>query len=194
MSRPRDPQPFRLGLIGAGPWGRNYIHTIAGLDGICLTRLASRNPESARLTGSEGTISEDWRDIVEAENLDGIVIASPPVTHADMVLAAISKGLAVLVEKPISLSVAEAEKILATAKAEDAIVMVDHIHLYSAAWEAVKRETRSLGAVRAISGVAGKWGPFPPSTPVLWEWGSHDVAMCINLMGRPRRSTQRQPA
>lgn len=123
MSRPRDPQPFRLGLIGAGPWGRNYIHTIAGLDGICLTRLASRNPESARLTGSEGTISEDWRDIVEAENLDGIVIASPPVTHADMVLAAISKGLAVLVEKPISLSVAEAEKILATAKAEDAIVM-----------------------------------------------------------------------
>lgn len=185
MSRPRDSQPFRLGLIGAGPWGRNYLHTITGLDGVSLVRLASRNPESAKLIGSECTISEDWRDLVEAEDLDGIVIASPPETHADMVLAAISRGLAVLVEKPMTLSVAEAERILATAQAEDAIVMVDHIHLYSAAWEAVEREAHALGAIRAISGVAGKWGPFSPNTPVLWDWGSHDVAMCINLMGRP---------
>ena len=185
MSELPDPQPFRLGLIGAGPWGRNYIHTIAGLDGMQLARLASRNPESAGLVGSECIISENWRDLIEADDLDGIVIASPPHTHADMVLAAIAQGLAVLVEKPMTLSVAEAEKILATAQAEDAIVMVDHIHLYSAAWEAVRRETRALGAIRAISGVVGKWGPFRRDTPVLWDWGSHDVAMCINLMGRP---------
>ena len=185
MSKPRDPNPFRLGLIGAGPWGRNYINTIAGLDGMQLTRLASRNSESAGLVGSECIINENWQDLIGAGDLDGIIIASPAYSHADMVMAAIGRGLAVLVEKPMTLSVADAEKILATAQAEDAIVMVDHIHLYSAAWEAVKREAPALGAIRAISGVAGKWGPFPPSTPVLWEWGSHDIAMCINLMGRP---------
>jgi predicted dehydrogenase len=185
VSTPRDLDPFRLGLIGAGPWGRNYINTIAGLDGMQLTRLASRNSESAGLVGSECTISQDWQDLIGAADLDGIIIASPAYSHADMVMAAIGQGLAVLVEKPMTLSVADAEKILATAQAEDAIVMVDHIHLYSAAWEAVKREASALGAIRAISGVAGKWGPFPPSTPVLWEWGSHDVAMCINLMDRP---------
>ncbi len=184
MSELRDSQPFRLGLIGAGPWGRNYINTIAGLDGIRLTRLASRNPESAGLARPECTISEDWRNLVGADDLDGIIIASPPDTHADIVLAAIGRKLAVLVEKPMTLSVAEAEKILATAQAENAIVMVNHIHLYSAAWEAVRRETLALGAIRAISGVAGKWGPFPPSTSVLWDWGSHDVAMCIDLMSR----------
>ena len=185
MSKPRDPNPFRLGLIGAGPWGRNYINTIAGLDGMQLTRLASRNSESAGLVGSECIISENWQDLIGAGDLDGIIIASPAYSHADMVIAAIGRGLAVLVEKPMTLSVADAEKILATAQAEDAIVMVDHIHLYSAAWEAVKREASALGAIHTISGVAGKWGPFPPSTPVLWEWGSHDVAMCINLMDRP---------
>jgi len=180
-----EPQPLRLGLIGAGTWGANYIHTIAGLDGVHLARLASRNPENPGRVGPECTISENWQYLIEAGGLDGIIIASPPETHADIILAAIGRGLAVLIEKPMTMSVAEAETILAMAQAEDAIVMVDHIHLYSAAWEAVKREAPALGAIRAISGVAGKWGPFPPSTPVLWEWGSHDIAMCINLMGRP---------
>ena len=184
MSELRDLHPIRLGLIGAGPWGRNYIPTIAGLDGVRLSRLASRNPDSAGLVGSDCAISEDWSDLVEAGDLDGIVIASPPGTHADIILAAINHRLPVFVEKPMTLSVAEAEKVLATAQAEDAIVMVDHIHLYSAAWEAVRRETPALGAIRAISGVAGRWGPFRRGTPVLWDWGSHDIAMCINLMGR----------
>ncbi|NQV84233.1 MAG: Gfo/Idh/MocA family oxidoreductase [Rhodospirillales bacterium] len=190
MSELRIPQTLRLGLIGAGRWGVNYIHTIAGLDGVHLTRLASRNPDSAGLIGPECAIHENWQDLVEAGDLDGIIIASPPGTHAEIILAAISRGLAVLVEKPMTLSVAEAERVLATAQAEDAIVMVDHIHLYSAAWEAVKRQAHDLGAIRAISGAAGKWGPLNPDTPVLWEWGSHDVAMCINLMGRtPEQAT-----
>jgi predicted dehydrogenase len=185
VSESPDRQSLRLGLIGAGPWGVNYIHTLKGIDGVRLSRLASRNPESAGLIGPDCTISENWQDLVEADDLDGVIIASPPDTHAEMILAAIGKGLPVLVEKPMTLSVAEAETILATAQAEDAIVMVDHIHLYSAAWEAVRREALGLGPIRTLSGVAGKWGPFPQSIPVLWEWGSHDVAMCINLMGRP---------
>ena len=49
-----------LGLIGAGPWGSNYIKTIARLDGVCLSRLASRNPESPALAGTGCQISEDW--------------------------------------------------------------------------------------------------------------------------------------
>ena len=184
MSERPDPHPLRLGLIGAGPWGRNYIRTIDGLDGVRLSRLASRNPDSTGLVDPGCKVGENWRDLMEADALDGVIIASPPATHAEMILAAIQRGLPVLVEKPMALSPADAEKVLVTAQAEDAIVMVDHIHLYSAAWEAVRREARALGPVRAISGVAGKWGPFPPKAPVLWDWGSHDVAMCIDLMGR----------
>lgn len=184
MSDRHNLRPLHLGLIGAGPWGRNYISTIAELDGVNLTRLASTNPDSARLVGPECVISKNWQDVVDAEELDGLVIASPPSTHADIALAAISKGLAVLLEKPMALSVVDAGKILAAAQAEDAIVMVDHIHLYSAAWEALRREASALGAIRTMMGIAGKWCPIPPRTPILWEWGSHDLAMCISLIGR----------
>jgi len=180
---------LNLGLIGAGPWGRNYIKTIAGLDGVRLSRLASRNPESPALAGTGCRISEDWREMLAAGDLDGVIVATPAIVHAEITLAALDHDLPVLVEKPMTLSASEAEAVLSAARSKDAIVRVDHIHLYSAAWEALKREARALGPLSAISTVAGKWGPFNRDAPVLWEWGSHDVAMCLDLAGRPPGKT-----
>ncbi|MDA1089161.1 MAG: Gfo/Idh/MocA family oxidoreductase [Proteobacteria bacterium] len=175
---------LNLGLIGAGVWGRNFIKTIAGLDGARLTRLASRNPESAALVPPDCVISDDWRDLMAAQDLDGVIIATPPALHAEMTLAAIDAGLAVLVEKPMTLSLAEAEAVVSAARAKNAIVLVDHIHLYSAAWEVLKKEARVHGPLQAISAVAGNWGPFRPDTPMLWDWGSHVIAMAMDLVGR----------
>ena len=182
MSKFNDTNLLKLGLIGAGPWGRNYIATIAKINGIFLARLASSNPDSVKLVDPDCVISEKWEHVIDDENLDGLVIASPAATHTEIALAAINKGLAVLIEKPMTLSVADAEKILTSAKRKEAIVMVDHIHLYSAAWEVLQREVAELGVIRSMKGNAGKWGPLNPKTSVLWEWGSHDVAMCISLM------------
>lgn len=184
MSDFYNPKSINIGLIGAGPWGRNYISTIAKLDGINLIHLASSNPDSANHVGSDCIISDKWQDVVCDKELDGIVIASPPTTHAEIAIEAINNGLAVLLEKPMTISVLDAKKILSTAQDKEAIVMVDHIHLYSSAWEVIRKKIPDLGAIQTITGIAGKWGPFPPKTPVLWEWGSHDIAMCISLMGR----------
>ena len=75
MSENQNHPPLRLGLIGAGPWGRNYIRTLKGLDGVRLSRLASRNPDSAGLVGPDCTISEDWRDVMETSGIE-LTIAS----------------------------------------------------------------------------------------------------------------------
>ena len=184
MNGTASSESINLGLIGAGPWGRNYIRTISDLDGVELTHLASRNPESPALAGTGCRISEDWREMLGAGDLDGVIIATPATVHAEIALAAMDQGLPVLVEKPMTLSASEAEAVLAAARSKDSIVRVGHIHLYSAAWEALKREARALGPLRAISTVAGKWGPFNRQASVLWEWGSHDVAMCLDLVGR----------
>ncbi len=184
---------IRLGLIGAGPWGRNYINTIRALDGVALTRLASRNPESAALAGPDCEIITDWREMLTAGDLDGVIIATPPALHAEMTLAAIDREVAVLVEKPMTLNLSDAEMVLERARSRDAIVRVDHIHLYSAAWEALKSEAKGLGPLRAIIAEAGSPQPDPSRTPVLWNWGSHDVAMCIDLLGcLPEKATVRR--
>ena len=181
-----------LGLIGAGAWGRNYIKTIDGLAGTRLTCLASRNTENPALVGPDCVISEDWHEMIAGGDLDGVIIATPPALHTEMTLAVIDAGIPVLVEKPMTLSLADAETVVEAAKAKNAIVLVDHTHLYSAAWEALKNDAKA-GPLISISTVAGKWGPFRQDTPMLWDRGSHDIAMCLDLVGHlPERVMARR--
>lgn len=181
---------IRLGLIGAGRWGRNYIRTIAALDGVRLTRLASRNPASRELVGPECTISADWRHVVESGDLEGIIIATPPSLHAEMTIAAVAAGIPVLVEKPLTLGLAEAVTLREQVRTRKGRVMVDHTHLFHPAFEELKRQVAALGMIREIEAEAGNQGPYREDVPVLWDWGPHDVAMCLDLLGEPPREAR----
>ncbi|MBI3939082.1 MAG: Gfo/Idh/MocA family oxidoreductase [Betaproteobacteria bacterium] len=173
----------RLGLIGAGRWGRAYIRTIAALDGVVLAAVASRNPETVTLVAPGCALYRDWRELVAARDIDGVLVATPPALHAAMARAAIEAGLAVLVEKPLTLSLREARELMQVAAQRRATVLVDHTHLYHPAFEALKARVRDLGGLRALSSVAGNRGPYRADAPVLWDWGAHDVAMCLDLTG-----------
>ena len=181
---------IRLGLIGAGRWGRNYIRTIAALDGVRLTRLASRNPANRELVGPECTISADWRHVVESGDLEGIIIATPPSLHAEMTIAAVAAGIPVLVEKPLTLGLAEAVTLREQVRTRKGRVMVDHTHLFHPAFEELKRQVAALGMIREIEAEAGNQGPYREDVPVLWDWGPHDVAMCLDLLGEPPREAR----
>lgn len=172
----------RLGLIGAGRWGRIYIQTIAALDDVRLARVASRNPESARLVPRDCQVTSDWRELVRASDLHGVVIATPPALHAEMARAAILANLPVLVEKPFTLNLAQAEDLRALARDRGCLVMVDHTHLFHPAFEELKKQAARLGQVRTIDAEAGNHGPYREDVPVLWDWGPHDVAMCLDLL------------
>lgn len=176
---------LRLGLIGAGPWGRNLIRTIAAVDGVRLSRLASTRADGRALAGEDCTVSADWRQVAAADDIDGVVVATPPALHGIMTRAAVAAGTPVLVEKPLTMDAAEAADLAAFVEARGGFVLVDHIHLFSPAWQALKREARALGPVRHIHAEAGGWGPFRPDVPVLWDWGPHDLALAMDLLGGP---------
>ena len=175
--------PLRLGLIGAGRWGRNYIKTIATLDGVRLAELASNNPESAQLVPVGCTIRSDWRAILDARRIDGLIIATPPAMHARMICDAVDAGLPVLVEKPLTLNLAEALATREFVVARKGFVMVGHTHLFHPAFRKLKALAPRYGLIRTILGEGGNHGPFRRDTPVIWDWGAHDVAMCLDLLG-----------
>jgi len=181
---------IRLGLIGAGRWGRNYINTIAALDSARLVRLASRNPASRGLVGPECEVSTDWRHFIDAGNLDGVIVATPPSLHAEMAMAAVAAGIPVLVEKPLTLGLKEAIALRDQARARNGLVMVGHTHLFHPAFEELKRQAPRLGTIRAIEAEAGARGPYRADVPVLWDWGPHDVAMCLDLLQRSPREVR----
>jgi len=121
--------------------------------------------------------------LVRASDLDGVIIATPPSLHAEMAESAVKHGLGVLVEKPLTLCEHEASSLLELARQKHVFVLVDHTHLFNPAYRKLKDFAAAYGPIRGIRSVGGNWGPFREDTPVLWDWGTHDVAMCLDLLG-----------
>lgn len=173
----------QLGLIGAGRWGRSYIHTLKDMPGVRLTRLASTNPESTSLVEQDCSISSDWREVATDKSLHGVIIATPPSLHAQMAETALASGLHVLVEKPMTMSRKEARLLLDASRASSRMVFVAHTHLFSNAFRTLKEKSQELGKLKMIRSFAGNWGPYRADTDVLWDWAPHDIAMSLDLLG-----------
>lgn len=157
----------RLGLAGVGRWGQAYVRTIGTLDDARLARTSGR----------------DWRELIDPRQIDALIIATPPATHAEIALAAVRSGIPVLIEKPLALSAADARAVRDAAKAAGVTAWIGHTHLFSPAFRALKGLVARYGGVREIRGEAGNHGPYRTDVSVLWDWGPHDVAMCLDLMG-----------
>lgn len=119
-----------------------------------------------------------------AKLCDAVVITTPPATHAFIATEALRIGLPVFIEKPLTTDLAEAEIFHAFAMEAGLPVMVDHIHLFNHAFRQLLDIVSGLGPVLSIDGVAGKPDAQRPDTSILWDWGAHDVAMCLKVMGR----------
>ena len=176
------PRALRLGLAGAGRWGRNYIRTIAALPELRLARVASANRETGALLPVGCELVDHWKELLDPAALDGVIVATPPASHAEIAQAAIGAGIAVLVEKPLALAAADARAVRDLAVQKRVPVLVEHTHLFSPAFRALKGLVGRHGGARAIHSEASNHGPYRRDVSVLWDWGPHDVAMCLDLM------------
>jgi predicted dehydrogenase len=186
-------RPARLGVIGAGRWGRNIIQTLRELPAAEIAWVASRNPATRDLAPPDCPIDEDWRDLVQHRSPDGVIVATPPALHAEMTAAALSAGVPVFVEKPLTCDIGEAERLLDLAAAKGGYVLVDHVHLFSHAYRRLKEHLPAIVPIERLQTEAGAWGPFRADASVLWDWGPHDAAFCIDLLGAlPRTVSARR--
>lgn len=179
---------LRLGLIGAGHWGRRMIRTVADMPEARLARVASSNPQTRALVGDGCELVSDWREVATAKDLDAVLIATPPGEHYAAAKAAIDAGIAVLIEKPLTLDPAQAAEIVELAERRKAVAWVDHIHLFNPAYVELKRRLPAIAPVRAILSEGGNLGPFKPAAPPLWDYGAHDVSLALDLIGEPPQS------
>src|SRR5690348_5392520 len=150
------------------------------VDVVCV---ASGNPATRGLVAADCAIEPEWRRLLRHPGLAAVVVASPPALHAEMTAEAVSLGLPVFVEKPLTCDAREAERLFDAVSARGGYVLVDHVHLFSPAYQALKARLPHIGPITRVHAEAGAWGPFRPDTPVLWDWGPHDAAFCVDLLG-----------
>jgi UDP-2-acetamido-3-amino-2,3-dideoxy-glucuronate N-acetyltransferase len=186
---------IRLGVLGGGYWGQNLIRTcadLAVLDAVCDTDEGVR----AALFAAYPTISvHDDSSRFFDEQLDGVLIATPAETHAELALAAFERGLHVFVEKPMALDVPEAQRMVEAAERAGRQLFVGHLLLYHPA----VRKMRALIAEQLIGRV---WhvrsrrlslGKLRQRESVWWSFAPHDVALILALMGEePKSATASQ--
>jgi len=173
----------RLGLIGAGRWGRRFLATVPSVPQARLVSLATRVASNASLVGDGVELTSDWRALCRSEQVDGVIIATPPSTHPEMLRACLAARKPALVEKPLCLGLGPALELEREVRASGLPVLVDHTFLFHPAFEEMLRQCREPGEVRWIHAEGRAWGPFrAEKVPVLWDRGPHDVAMCLALM------------
>lgn len=100
-----DRHMIGVGIIGYGYWGPNLARSVAETDGAQLTAIADFSAAALARAGKRypaARLVRSWRDLLDAPDIDAVIIATPVSSHFEIALAALRKGKHVLVEKPIT--------------------------------------------------------------------------------------------
>ena len=170
---------LRLGLVGFGKWGRNYVRAAAAAGNARVVEVVL--PE-----GSERTEQAHSQGLLVKRNIDdlavdAVVFAAHPSIAPDLCEQLLLRGIPVMVEKPAALSVHAAHRIAEAARLTNPVCLVAHQHLFAVAYEYIRSHLRLDGDTR-IRARAGGVGPHR-DFPHLWDYGPHDVAMIWGLVG-----------
>jgi len=136
-----ENRKLRVAAIGVGSLGRHHARNYAELAAegrVEMIGACDSHVETATKIASENGVASftDWRELLG--KVDAVSIATPTETHCEIACAFLESGVHVLVEKPIALSLAEADKMIAAAKTSGAKLMVGHLERYNPAMVALR--------------------------------------------------------
>lgn len=161
---------IRYGVIGTGMMGVEHIHNILHLDGTEVTAVSdphgpSRDAAVAEVTGAGRAapqVFEDHRDLLGSGLVDAVVIASPNMTHVDVLGDVLDTDVHVMVEKPLCTTVADCRRVVDAAAAgpADRVVWMGLEYRYMPPTTALLGEIRS-GTVGRVHMVAIREHRFP---------------------------------
>lgn len=174
----------RIAVLGCGYWGSNHIRTLKALG--ALHAVSDTNRARAEGFASEqDCLAIEPDQLFVRDDIDAIVLALPPQFHADLAVRAVESGKDVLVEKPIALTVADAERAVQAAKDNGRVFMVGHVLRFHPAFETLKGliDKGELGEVRYIHSHRLGLGKFHTENDALWDLAPHDLSMILAITG-----------
>ncbi len=176
---------MKVGLIGAGGWGRNLARTLEELGALGgIAEVRAEVQEELRSLYPDVPVYPDHRALLEAA-IPAVAIATPAPTHCALAREALEAGKHVLVEKPLALHEEEARELADLADRAGRILMVGHLLLYQPAvrWIAEFLRSGGVGEVWSLHQERLNLGTVRTVENALWSLGVHDVAVLLHLVG-----------
>lgn len=180
-----------VGVVGYGYWGPNLVRNFFDIPGadlrwVCdlrterLARLRVRNPAVQ--------ITEDVSQVLRDPKVDAVAISTPVSTHFDLAMLALRAGKSVFVEKPITATSEQAERLIEEADRRGLVVAVDHTFIHTGAVKKLREVIRKdIGEVYYYDSVRVNLGLFQHDVSVMWDLAVHDLSIMDFVLGeRPR--------
>jgi predicted dehydrogenase len=183
---------MRIGVIGYGYWGPNLVRNFTEVPGVELACCVDQRPERRALVARRyplARVSASAEDVLDDSSIDAVVIATAVSTHHCFARQALLRGKHVLVEKPMTRTVEEAEELIALADKQRLVLMVDHTFIYTGAVRKIKEiiDQGDLGDLYYLDSVRINLGLFQHDVDVLSDLAPHDLAILTHLVAEPPR-------
>lgn len=179
----------KIGLVGCGAWGSNYINTLCSIPDVKVQYICDIKEESLqevkRIYPNIRTTT-DYRELLNDAHLDGVIIATPPHSHFSIAAEFLSKNKAVLVEKPCTFFCHEADTLIKLAEINKIILMVGHLMEYHPVVLKMQGYISQgmLGQLRYILLERTSLGKIRNDVSVHWDLSVHDLSMVRYLVNR----------
>jgi UDP-2-acetamido-3-amino-2,3-dideoxy-glucuronate N-acetyltransferase len=175
-----------IGLVGAGRWGENLIRNFFQLGVLnCVCDISEETLKKLSVKFPRVKTTKSFDDLLNDENIVGIVISTPSITHHDLAKKALLKGKHVYVEKPLARNEEEANELNNLAESLGLTLMVGHLLLYHPAVNKLKDliNRGDLGEVRFLNSDRRNFALSKMDTNVIWDLAPHDISMIGYLIG-----------
>ena len=182
-------KPLRAAVIGVGYLGRFHAQKYAALsaagEGVELVGVVDAQAETAQRVALELGVAAftDYRELLGGGKIDLVSIASTTETHHAVARDCLAAGVHVLVEKPITVTVAQADELIALADAKHLVLQVGHLERFNPAWLAVKDQIK-----RPVFIEAHRMAPFKArgiDVSVVLDLMIHDLDLILPLVASP---------
>ena len=180
---------IKIGIIGLGYWGPNYLRVFSQLEQCRVSACADSNDKRVdlfKINHPQIHFYSDFKEMIRKEPLDGVVIATPTTTHHPVAREILKDHLHVLLEKPLALTSKESQELCEAAEKAKKILMVGHTFLYNQAVTWIKKFVTEGGAgkVYYIHAQRTNLGPIRQDVNALVDLSPHDISMLLYLLGK----------
>jgi UDP-2-acetamido-3-amino-2,3-dideoxy-glucuronate N-acetyltransferase len=184
MKAKESHNPGFVGLVGLGYWGKNILRNLYELGVLhtaCDSDLTVISEREKKFRDVHYTTSSE--KVLENPEIKAVAIATPAITHYELVKKSLLSGKDVFVEKPLALTVQEGEELVEIAENKKRILMVGHILHYHPAVIKLKELISSgdLGKIHYIYSNRLNIGKLRTEENILWSFAPHDISVLLML-------------
>jgi predicted dehydrogenase len=177
---------IKVAVIGSGKLGSRHALVYSKLPGIELVGVCDTHPERARAAADQCNTKPftDYRELLDKVDAASIVV--PSEHHHAVSKEFLLRGVHLLIEKPITTTVEQADELLKIAADKNALIQVGHIERYNSAIRAIKSVIKNPRFIEAH-----RLGPYDPRvalTGVTLDLMIHDIDIVLDLVGSPLKS------